>query len=74
MWQNDKKDDFARSEAFKHYDALAAIVYLVRAVDEGTNPLPQDHMGQNEVVFYEKDAKTEETNLRKLFPAMGWME
>lgn len=74
MWQNDKKDDFARSEAFKHYDALAAIVYLVRAIDESSNPLPLGHMGQNEVVFFEKDAITEEAQIQKLFPMARWIE
>lgn len=74
MWQNEKKDDFARSDAFKHYDALAAIVYLVRAIDESTNPLPQNHTGQNEVVFFEKPDTTELTSIQKLFPTVGWMD
>lgn len=32
--------EFARSKAFGHYDAMAALIYLVRELDQVTNPLP----------------------------------
>lgn len=32
--------EFARSKAFGHYDAMAALIYLVRELDQTTNPLP----------------------------------
>lgn len=32
--------EFARSKAFGHYDAIAALIYLVRELDQTTNPLP----------------------------------
>lgn len=32
--------EFARSKAFGHYDAMAALIYLVRELDQATNPLP----------------------------------
>lgn len=32
--------EFIRSRELGHLDALAALIYLVRGVDEGTNPLP----------------------------------
>lgn len=32
--------EFARSKAFGHYDAIAALIYLVRELDQITNPLP----------------------------------
>jgi hypothetical protein len=32
--------EFARSKAYGHYDAIAALIYLVRELDQITNPLP----------------------------------
>lgn len=32
--------EFARSKAYGHYDGIAALVYLVRELDQVTNPLP----------------------------------
>lgn len=32
--------EFARSKTFGHYDAIAALIYLVRELDQVTNPLP----------------------------------
>jgi hypothetical protein len=35
-------DEFARSKIYGHYDALAAYVYLIRNVDDYTDPLPKN--------------------------------
>ena len=40
IW-NENKTDFARSKALGHYDALAALMYMVRNIDETTNPIPK---------------------------------
>ncbi len=32
--------EFSRSKAFGHYDAMAALIYWVRELDQVTNPLP----------------------------------
>lgn len=32
--------EFARSRTYGHYDAIAALIYLVRELDQTTNPLP----------------------------------
>lgn len=32
--------EFARSKAYGHYDGLAALIYLIRELDQVTNPLP----------------------------------
>jgi len=37
------KREFARSKVYGHYDHLAALVYLVRNVDQNTNPIPNNH-------------------------------
>jgi hypothetical protein len=63
------RTDFGRCPQGSHYDAVAALVYFVRAVDFRHNPFPNDHMGlptkylervQNEgkhftSSYYEKD-------------------
>jgi hypothetical protein len=73
MWKDGKKDDFARSDLYGHFDALAALVYLVRAIDENTSPLPKTHTGQNELVIYEKtDNEIEE--MGKMFRPVQWMD
>lgn len=47
IW-NDKRTEFARSKTLGHYDAIASIMYLVRNIDEQTNPLPVE-VGFNQV-------------------------
>lgn len=39
VWTNNRKE-FDRSIAFGHFDWLAAIIYLVRNIDEQINPIP----------------------------------
>lgn len=39
VW-NKERDKFATSKKFGHYDGLAALIYLLRYVDEFTNPVP----------------------------------
>lgn len=35
-----QKNEFARSSTYKHYDHLAALIYLIRNLDTYTNPVP----------------------------------
>lgn len=35
-----KKSQFSRSKVYGHYDALAALIYLVRNLNKTTNPIP----------------------------------
>lgn len=37
------RDDFARSADGSHYDAVDALIYLIKAVDMKTNPYPKDY-------------------------------
>lgn len=39
IW-NEKRDKFAESRLHGHFDLLAALMYLIRNVDEHTNPIP----------------------------------
>lgn len=39
IWKDNRKE-FDRSATLGHFDALAALMYLVRNIDEATNPIP----------------------------------
>lgn len=41
IW-NEKRTDFAKTSAYGHFDAFAALMYGVRNVDQQTNPIPLD--------------------------------
>lgn len=43
IWNN-QRTEFERSKVYGHYDALAALVYLIRNIDQYTNPIP-DYVG-----------------------------
>ena len=40
IW-NKQRTEFERSETFGHYDAMAALVYGIRNIDQFSNPLPE---------------------------------
>jgi hypothetical protein len=42
LWDEDRKA-WERSDRLGHFDALAALMYLVRNVDMRTNPIPSDY-------------------------------
>ncbi len=42
VWDS-KKKKFARSSVYGHFDALAALIYLVRNLDKHTNPIPHNY-------------------------------
>lgn len=46
VWDT-KKKKFARSSTYGHFDHLAALIYLVRNLAKGTNPIPVDHGYEN---------------------------
>ncbi len=39
-WAKGDKDSFAKSKIYGHYDACAALIYLIRNIDEINDPLP----------------------------------
>jgi len=63
VW-NDQRTEFARSKSLGHYDAIASIMYLVRNVDEQTNPVKQN-LKFNEVNL---DAEEDYAEYKKLVP------
>lgn len=42
VWDDNRKQ-FARSSVYGHFDGLAALIYLVRNIDQHTNPVPINH-------------------------------
>lgn len=42
-----KKKGFARSTVYGHFDHLAALIYLIRNLAKGTNPIPASHGFEN---------------------------
>ncbi len=44
IWDK-KREKLAKSKIFGHFDALMALVYLVRNIDQHTNPIPK-HFGK----------------------------
>lgn len=45
VWDKHRKE-FAKSKIYGHYDWLAALVYLIRNIDESINPIPP-YLGAN---------------------------
>lgn len=43
MWKDEKHLDFERTEGLGHLDAVAAAIYLNRAIDRKLNPIPALH-------------------------------
>lgn len=52
IWTKDRSK-FAMSKTFGHYDALAALIYLIRNVDESENP-PEETLDPNKYQFEEQ--------------------
>lgn len=50
VW-DEKKKQFARSKVYGHFDHLAALVYLVRNVVTGANPIPKNHGFENHTAW-----------------------
>ena len=63
LW-NETRKEFARSKVLGHYDAIAAMMYLVRNVDEHKNPIPKKK-GFNIVQDIQEET-TDYTQFRKL--------
>lgn len=62
LW-NEKRSEFSRSKSLGHYDGIAALMYLVRNIDETTNPIPIK-IGFDQVVIEEE---TDFSELQKFY-------
>ena len=68
IWKENRKD-FDRSAVFGHFDALAALIYLVRNVNEAYNPIPKLHKISDNTHWIPEDFKRTQTHkaLKGLF-------
>jgi len=69
IW-DDKRRKFAKSKVYRHFDHLAALVYLVRNLDKATNPIPpmQGYSEHTHYVAPIKDKQSQASEaLQKLF-------
>lgn len=68
VWDKNR-DKFARSNVYGHFDALAALVYLVRNLDKSTNPIPPTFQVDfdNQILFQHRQESTSAKNLRNAF-------
>lgn len=67
LWDEDRKH-WERSDRLGHFDALAALMYLVRNVDSRTNPIPVNYGKTVEDCFLtEEDKGSTAKQFKKLF-------
>lgn len=67
LWDDERKK-WERSEKLGHFDALAALMYLIRNTDRVTNPVPFDFGKPEDDYFYSEDQKAKRRNkFKKLF-------
>jgi Terminase large subunit, T4likevirus-type, N-terminal len=59
IWQENRRE-FARSATFGHFDALAALIYLVRSMDVHTNPIPPLHNISEDTHYVSQEIKQTE--------------
>jgi hypothetical protein len=70
VWEK-KRDKFAHSKVYGHFDALAALIYLVRNLNKSTNPIPPDfQVDFNNQILFKRDPETVR-NLRSAFGIKG---
>lgn len=69
VW-NEKRTDFDRARDYGHFDALAALMYLIRNIDDKVNPIPLGHDKPKKDVFFTVDVQSN-SNKEKLKKALG---
>lgn len=73
VW-NRARTEFNRSPVYGHYDALAALTYLIRNVDTITDPVPGDHGFNPHTQWrapWESKDWQQQQNLNKVFGRKG---
>jgi hypothetical protein len=68
VW-NKRREKFEESKVYGHFDALAALVYMVRNLDKATNPIPLNYgLDQDHDFFRQKERETPGSQtLRQVF-------
>lgn len=72
VWDKNR-DKFAKSDVYGHFDALAALIYLVRNLNRSTNPIPPDfnYDRDNQILFRFRHESTTERSLKSAFSFKG---
>jgi len=65
VW-NDRKTDFDRSDTYGHFDAFAALMYLIRNIDTRTNPVPAEFGRPYEEYYLEEKTMERSDKFRKM--------
>jgi hypothetical protein len=68
VWDKNRQK-FAQSKVYGHFDALAALVYLVRNLNRSTNPIPPDFQVDfdNQIMFPHQRETQSVRDLKKAF-------
>lgn len=65
VWTLDRKE-WGRSAVYGHFDALAALMYLIRNIDQHVNPIPADY-GTDEWRHIRPVNDLQNSNLKQIF-------
>jgi len=66
IW-NKQRTQFDVSDLFGHFDALAAIVYMIRNLDQYTNPIPITSTAMQSTHHINYQKVEQQSNLKKMF-------
>lgn len=68
VWDKNRQK-FSHSKIYGHFDALAALVYLVRNINKTTNPIPKDFQVDfnNQILFPHQREEQAVRDLKKAF-------
>ena len=66
LWDEDRKD-WEESDRLGHFDALAALMYLIRNVDSRTNPIPIDFGKPAEDHFFTQEKTAAKDKFKRAF-------
>lgn len=69
VWDK-KREKFSESKVYGHFDALAALVYLVRNLNKSTNPIPSNFQidNSNQILFIKSP---EDQTMKSIKSAFG---
>lgn len=70
VW-DDKRKDFETSKQYGHFDAFAALMYLLRYIDTNTNPIPPGFGINEDHAYVVRKEKIDDPNVRAIGKALG---
>ncbi len=67
VFQDTKRNTFGRSKSLGHYDSLAALIYLIRNLDQHTNPISISHNVSSYTHYIPEEQNSNHETLKSLF-------